>query len=1005
MLPLQSNSMKCKTGQLLIILLAAIAAAEADDGIGTFKLQPGFRIELVAAEPLLRDPIAMSFDEHGRLFVVEYPEYNQQFATRQEKPRGRVRMLEDTDGDGRFDHSRIYVSNLDSPSAVACYDGGVFVAAAPDLLFCKDTDGDGRADQRQVVFTGFVRMANRTDPSLNSIRWGLDNRFYACTSYSGSHVRRVSVENVETRSIRNRGFLFDPRTRQFDLSSGGGQHGLAIDDWGRQFLCNNSSPVRMLMYDDRYLSRNPMLKAPPPAVEISAGGKFTKLFRISPDEPWRVERTRMRNEGAFRGSNEGGAPSGFFTSATGVTVYRGDAWPARYRGNVFVGEPANNLVFRAQLESRGIGFIARRADRNAEFLASTSNLFRPVQFANAPDGHLYVIDMHRELIEGGMFLPPNVLQSVDAVGGDDRGRIYRIVHEGQPTSEVARGMPGQATTAQLVSMLEHRNGWHRDTASRLLYQRRDASAVQPLVMLAMKSPFPVARMTALYALDGLGGLDEPTVQRALDDPVAQVRVHAIRLAESRLDSSPALRSKLIELADDDDLLVRYQVAFSLGEIPLENQATDLPGAPADLAMQRRNAALARIVSRDGQDQWIRLAVLSSLHVGAGDLFQRLAADTQFRRTDHGRQFLLSLSRLVGNSRRPAETLLVVNSLARWPDDEKSLSEDVVVDLLARTNAEARRQIVATSGGRIQQVLERLLRDARVTALDPTAEAEQRTAAIRKLSVSQFDAIKADLAALLEPRQADAVQSTAIETLMRFDHAEVAELLLSRWPKLTPKLRVRAAETLLSRPNWSEALLDAIERGEVGRRELDAARVELLKQHPNRTLAERVTQLFGDSALTRRQEIVQQYHSVLELSGDSARGKQVFKRSCSACHRLDGVGTAVGADLMAIRDRGKAAVLLNILDPNRDVKPQYVGYSVLTDDGRVIAGMIAGESVNSITIRRSDGTEATVLRTNIELLHSSGLSFMPEGLEKQIDKNQMADLIAYLMSQRTLATQP
>ncbi|MEQ9065354.1 MAG: hypothetical protein RLO18_01455, partial [Gimesia chilikensis] len=286
---MRSLCLSLLTGVLL--LQTAMADEKAADALSSFQVKPGFRVELVAAEPLLRDPVALAFDENGRMFVVEYPEYNQQFAKDKQPVTGSVRMLEDTDGDGQYDKSTVFVSDLAAPSAVACYNGGLFVAAAPDLLFCKDTDGDGTADTREVVFTGFRRLENRTDPSLNTLLWGLDNRFHACTSYSGAEVRAVKHPDEPARSIRNRGFLFDPRTQRFDLSSGGGQHGLAIDDWGQEFLCNNSSPVKMLMYDDRYLARNPYLKAPAPAVEITEGGKHTQLFRISPEEYWRQERT------------------------------------------------------------------------------------------------------------------------------------------------------------------------------------------------------------------------------------------------------------------------------------------------------------------------------------------------------------------------------------------------------------------------------------------------------------------------------------------------------------------------------------------------------------------------------------------------------------------------------------------------------------------------------------------------------------------------------------------
>lgn len=974
---MRSLCLSLLTGAML--LQTAMADEKAADALSSFQVKPGFRVELVAAEPLLRDPVALAFDENGRMFVVEYPEYNQQFAKDKQPVTGSVRMLEDTDGDGQYDKSTVFVSDLAAPSAVACYNGGLFVAAAPDLLFCKDTDGDGTADTREVVFTGFRRLENRTDPSLNTLLWGLDNRFHACTSYSGSEVRAVKHPDEPARSIRNRGFLFDPRTQRFDLSSGGGQHGLAIDDWGQEFLCSNSSPVKMLMYDDRYLARNPYLKAPAPAVEITEGGKHTQLFRISPEEYWRQERTRLRNEGKFRGSNEGGKSSGFFTAATGVTIYRGDAWPAEYRGSVFVGEPANNLVFRGQLEPEGVGLVARRADAGREFLASTDTRFRPVQFANGPDGNLYVIDMNRDLIEGAMFLPPELLKKVNVNGGDQRGRIYRIVRENFEQSPLPQ--LGKATTPELVRLLDHRNGWHRDTAARLLYERQDQSAVPLLKHLAVESDYPVARMTALYVLEGLEALDEASLLRALKDDVPEVRVHALRLAEQRVQESKAIRDQLLAMGEDPALPVRYQLAFSLGEL---NSSTE------------RNAVLASLAMRDGQNQWMELAILSSLAEGAGTVFERLAREDAYRQSKMGTRMLTALARQTGAAGRPQETEVVLNSLMKWSAAQEQQAA-VLLKLLAAQPEMTRRTFLNRHQASLKPIMGRVLEEARAAALDTRLPVKQRLTAIERLGFAPYAEVRDVFSELLEPQQVSPVQVAAIVQLGQFPDQEIAALLISGWPKMTPDLRTKAAETLLSRAAWSGALIDAIEAGSIGRGDLSPARVDLLKQHPDKRLADRVKQLYADRSLARRDEVVQQYQSALKTDGDVASGKVVFKKVCSACHRLEGVGTAVGADLKAIRDRGQAGVLLHILDPNREVKPQYMSYTLVLESGQVLSGMIADESVNSITVRKPDGTSTTVLRINIEEIRSSGLSFMPEGLEKQLDQRAMADLLAYLMS--------
>jgi putative membrane-bound dehydrogenase-like protein len=942
----------------------------------SFQLRPGFRIELVAAEPLISNPVAMDFDENGRLFVVEYPEYNQ-YANKNFKGHGVVRLLEDTDGDGRFDRSTVYVDNLDSPTAVACYDGGVFVGAVPNILFCKDLDGDGKADIRKPVFTGFGR-----DPAgeamMNSFRWGLDNRFHVSTSLGGGDVRRADQPDAKPVSVRGHGFLFDPRTSAFEVTSGGGQHGMSMDDWGRTFVCGNSDPVHLIMYDGRYIARNRYLEAPPAAVNIAPEGKYTKLFRISPNEPWRVLRTRLRSQGIVRGSDEGGQPSGFFTGATGVTIYRGDAWPAEYRGNVFLGEVSGNLIYRARLEPDGVGLKAVRADRGVEFVASRDNWFRPVQFATAPDGTLYVIDMYRELIEGAAFLPPQILKHLDVGSGLDKGRIFRIVPEGFRRPKPPR--LGGATTAELVALLEHPNGWHRDTASRLLYQRQDPAAVPLLKHLAGQSRSPLGRVHALYALDGLKALEPALVLHALDDPEAHVLEHAVRLAE-HVEASPEVRARLDRMTEDPDLRVRYQLAFSLGNVqgPMPTRA------------------LTRLALRDGSDLWFRLAILSSLSERAGEVFRLLIADPGFRATAHGRTLLTTLATQIGAADRKPDMAAVIQALDALPASEQHLAQDLVRGLAARQSAAARAQLTGAAGGKAKTILADLLRDARKTAPNEKRAAADRVAAVRTLGLAPFTDVRELFGELLQSRQPQPVQTAALESLAHYDEPQVPALLLRAWPGLSPQLRATAAETLFSRPAWIAAFLNAVEQGKVGRGDVDPARLNLLQSYPDAQVRARAGKLFAASKLPRRQDVVAAYQKALHLKGDAARGKAVFKKECSACHQLEGIGTAVGADLAAIRNQGTEAVLLNILDPNRDVKPQYLSYVLVTDTGRILTGMITAETANSLTLRRADGTSETVLRVHIDELRSTGLSFMPEGLEKQIDVPAMADLLAYLNS--------
>lgn len=965
--------------------LKPVPARSPEESRQAMELRDGFRAELVVSEPLIHDPVAIDFDENGRMYVVQCPRYNS-YVLEDFKPRGSIAILEDSDGDGHFDHSSIFAGDFSYPTAVACWDGGVFVGDAPDLLYLKDTDGDGKADVRRTVLTGFG-SDKAGEAHLNSFRWGFDNRFHISTNLSGGDVRVGEDESAKPVSVRRRGIVLDPRDLStFELTSGGGQHGMSMDDFGRKFVCSNSVPAQTLVYDDRYVARNPHLAAPNAAVDIAPEGKFTKLYRISPPEPWRELRTRLRRTGKFRGSDEGGKPFGFFTGATGITIYRGDAWPAEFRGNLIVGDVANNLVYRANLERNGVSLTARRSDPEAEFLASRDIWFRPVQFANAPDGSLFVLDMCRELIEGAAFLPPEFFEFINVVGGHDRGRIYRIV----PDAFKQRRTPqlAEASTDELVSLLEHPNGWHRDTASRLLYQRQDQSAVVGLRRLARDSKLPAGRMTAMYSLHGLRALDEATVLRGLGDEDPRVRIQAMRLAEQFAADSADVRFMLVAMAGKEKQLdVRYQLAFSLGSFDESRQ---------------RNHGLSRLAVSDGSNAMMRLAIQSSLSNGADDVLQILLQDESFRRTSHGSVFLTSLVNQISAANRPFEIAAVVREINGLPESDRSLSESLVKALIGSRQGAERQKLLAAASGRASELVDQLLADARKMLDDPgvsDGQLDERIAAVATLGLGRFTEDRERFLQLFDLSQSPRIQMAAIDTLGGFEHADVARLLIDSWSSLSPSLRSRAAETLCSRRVWVGEFLDAVAEGDVARADVSSTRVTLLKLHPDESVRKQVAAIFTASGTGKRSEVVAAYQPALKLEGNSDRGQALFRKNCSACHRLEGFGTAVGADLKAISDRGDASVLLNILDPNREVKPKFISYVVVTKDGRVTTGMIVAENANSLTLRTLEGKQTVIQRIDIEQLRGTGLSFMPEGLEKELDPQGMADVLSYLAAFR------
>ncbi|MBT4724826.1 MAG: c-type cytochrome, partial [Planctomycetaceae bacterium] len=830
------------------------------------------------------------------------------------------------------DKATLFVKDIAYPTAIICWDDGVFIGSAPDLFYCKDTTGDGIADIHQKILTGFGSdLAG--EAHLNSFRWGVDNRIHISTNLSGGNVRLANAAESTAVSTRGRGIILNPRNLSgFELTSGAGQHGMSMDNWGRKFVCSNSVPAQMLMLDDRYLARNPYLTAPNLAVDIAPDGKHTELFRISAAEPWRELRTMLRRTKQFRGSDEGGKPFGFFTGATGITIYRGNAWPAEFHGNLIVGDVANNLIYRAILKPKGLELVAEKADVGKEFIASRDLWFRPVQFTNAPDGTLYAIDISRELIEGAAFLPPEFMKYLDPLSGSKQGRIYRIAPRGFSTP--ATPNLGELATRELVSLLDHTNGWHRDTASRLIYQRQDSSAISSLRQLVKQGETAAGRFTALYTLQGLGALDESSVLAALIDSDAIVRVHALRVAEALVAQSVAISNRFSNMTTDRDIQVRYQLAFSLGAAQGKN----------------RYQALTRLALSDHQDKWMPVAISSSLFQGAGFVFRELTTHDTFLKTTTGQQFMLTLATQIGARQRADELAAVLQSLSSIKNHDATLAPKVMEALVKNIEGEQRTKLLASTGENAAMVLQQLIVESMDISQSPQESTEKRAAAIRSLQLAKFADIKSIMVDLLDLTEPFGVRAAVIETLGSYTDDQAAEMLIANWRSLGPSLRSRAAETLLSRANWVTLLLNAVQTERIARGEIDPARIQLLKAHPDKNIAQRVADIFMSSPNGDRFDVIKEYQSALDTLGDVGKGKEVFKKVCSACHRLENIGTSVGADLNGIRNRGLPAVLLNILDPNREVKPKYLTYVLIDVKGRATTGMITSENANSITLQ-------------------------------------------------------
>jgi putative membrane-bound dehydrogenase-like protein len=956
--------------------LPRVPAVEPGDTLRTFRLKTGFQLQLVASEPNVISPVAMCFDERGRLFVVEMVDYSER---REQIPHlGRIRLLEDTNGDGVFDKSTMFADNLPWPTGLFCYNGGLFVIATPDILYLKDTKGTGKADSREVVFTGFAAGVDRINVQelANSLIWGLDNRIHGATSGSGGLIRSLKHPG-RALDLRNRDFAIEPRTMTITAEAGGGQHGLSFDDYGRRFTCNNSDHIRLFMYDEKYVSRNPFYDLPPALESIAEDGAAAEVYRISLEEPWRVVRTRWRIAGVMSGPVEGGGrSSGYFTGATGITIYRGNAFSKEFHGDAFIGECAFNLVHRKKLFPNDVGLKARRPadEQNVEFLASTDNWFRPVQFANAPDGTLYLIDMYREVVEHPWSLPDSIKKFLDLNSGSDRGRIYRIVPDGFTQPKLRR--LDQATSAELVALLESPNGWDRDTASRLLYERRDKTTVPPLVTLLRNSKSPLGRLHALYALSGLDALQETHVMRALDDPDAHVREHAIKLSEKFISNDVAsdhLWARLKGLARDPDVQVRYQLAFTIGE--MKN-----PG---------RIEALDQIIRRDVSSRWFQAAVLNSVSEDAVDLFVQLAADSTFSGASMGREFLCELARIIGARNESAATSQAVASIDRLQSPEKTLAlMRALGEGLQRGGSSLK---AALSNKRVQELFARA---SRISA-DGTASESTRLEAIRLLGLADSDSSRSSLLKLLDANQTRAIQLAALSTLSHSAAPRIASDLAQRWLGFDPAVRSAALSALLSRPDRALVLLESIQKGTINSTDLTTSQIQFLKKHRDPQVSSLATKVFVSTASDSRQKVFESFRDALRLPGNPARGKEIYLQRCSSCHRLGGQGFALGPDLVTVKSAGKEKMLGNILDPNREVAPQYIAFEVETKDGESLVGIIANETTATMTVLQAFGRKDVIQRPTLKSMRSLGQSLMPEGLEQGLTSQDFANLLEYI----------
>ncbi len=639
---------------LLLSLLTGISFSCAhytdpltpDEALQHFTLRDDrLTVDIFATEPQVLDPVDMVFDENGDAWVVEMPDYPS-------KPEdgslnGAIRMLRDTNNDGRIDAMTVFADKLSEATSILPWQGGLLVAAAPHIYFMKDTTGDHRADVREILFSGF--FASNSEAQITNLHYGIDNWIYASNCGQAGEITYRRDPKAKPVSIKGGDFRFRLDRGQFEIESSSGQFGMAIDDWGNRFFTENSLHAQYAPIAARYLFRHGFLPSYDVAQNIS--DHDPEMFQVTHAPYWRKERTIRRNQ-QFEdaGLDRHEYAEDHFTGASGGTYYGGTLLPKEYQGGLFTGEVAGNLVHRDVLvpAKDSPTFVAKRGEteKAQEFLYSTDPWFRPAQLCVGPNGVLYMIDMYRQHIETPTAIPEDLKEEMDFFNGNQLGRIYRIIPKNTRIDSSRPNLRAK-TPAELVALLGHPQQWWRLQAQRLLLEKKDKSVIPAVETVFLTHADARARLHAFYVLEGLNALTERIISKAMQDKQPEIRRSGLQAAEK----IPALLPQITALTSDPSVHVAYQACLSLGEFPAAATMNTMAG----------------VIAKHAGDKWFRMGVLSSPAGSSAAFIGQLETNGFLTNpTDAGRTFLEEYGHVIGARNRGTE---VTQLLTQWKENK------------------------------------------------------------------------------------------------------------------------------------------------------------------------------------------------------------------------------------------------------------------------------------------------------------------------------------------------
>ena len=999
------------------------------ESLSRIHLPAGFEMSLVASEPQVQDPSGIAIDEWGRLFVCELHGYNieghldvQELNKTGELDRtvrrirwefmggklareaerhqyGVVKLLSDQDGDGVMDAAEVWADDLPPCYGLIPARGGIIAVAAPDIVFLADRDRDGRVDHREVLYTGFrVRTIER---GINNPRWGVDNWIYVGGggeggTITGPHLPQPVQLGTTDFRIKADGSALEPVTGRV------GTFGMTLNDVGDRFPSSGGTPVvYALPIPFRYLERNPHVASPSMNHRASS---YHRGYRLSEPHPWRVRRQKDPQWVKFYGARE--TDSHYFSGGCSGEFYGGGSFPTSFQDSLFYCEPSLNIIHRAVVKRDGNGYVARRTagEIESEFLASTDQWFRPMSLRFGPRGGMFVVDMYREIIEDYSAIPRFLQQQYGLNRGSDRGRIWRLAPAGDDSRRPPRREtpPADLDGVALVQRLSDPEHWWRTTARRLLVERGGAEGevIERMETMVRRDLSARGVLSALYALEGLNAVGRQSLRLALKSRFFEVRVQALRLAESWLHD-PGIRAQVTALVGDPDPRVRLQLALTLGEF------SDREGGNA----------LYHLIEQSLDDRWMDAAILSSASRWAEDWVMKLL-ETEASEGNRGALLRPLIATVTAEGR--AEALeAIVDRLVRSGMGRQSNGLRGVLDGLSNEDGnqvgtprlclriealiESRHPLVRELAARIAvqldqinpSVLEKAFSSAIQMSTDRAQAESDRLHALRLLASAPADAVAPVMARLLVPAESPAIQAGALAAAESLGGSRPAAVVLSAWRGLSPLLRSQVLRYLFSRDDRLPALLDALESGQVPMTTLNGQQRSRLKSIQDPGFQSRLKELLTVEEGASGGPAMSRFQAALGQESNFDRGKTVFQEACASCHRVKDVGMDVGPSLASVVARPDEALLLDLLRPNDKVDPAYRQYQVTTRAGETFSGILSADSATSVTLRAAQGLEQTVLREDIEALMGSELSLMPDNFGDLLSPDDVAHLLAFL----------